>query len=248
MKDTSNSLLTNCTFQTNSATTTGGALGLSGIEGLTLNSTIFTGNTASTGSAVFATNTHSMQVTKNLFVGNVAEIAGGFYWEVNTMAEPHDLSSRSNRWLSNVASYGADYATQVAKLSSNVPDRVVYHGGDMLPSVQILSADYYNQTVLSDNSTFISAVARPNCSELGYLAGGEIAAIARGSTRFDAMQVFNYTLPPSTPLPHTYPSQSTHPPFPPTRHFVSLADRSTLSSPRAPLPLPPLHSHSCCPQ
>lgn len=122
------------------------------------------------------------------------------YWEVQSrMVEPK-INQRS--FANNVALYGDNLATDGHHIEfSNSRPIVMSDYQTSTVAVTVLLEDYYNQTVRTDNVTYITMSTEPvfcKDSVPAYVAGVLQKPLGEGSAEFTSLQAFcapEYTIP-----------------------------------------------------
>eukprot|EP01041_Mallomonas_annulata_P001620 gene1620-3135_t len=186
----------------------GGALLVSSNSLTSITSSLFEGNVAYSGSAVYILRTDSPYdsniISNNQFVNNSARGGGTVFWDLMTMTitttsmyntasttsptSGMPLMLDSNTWRGNTAGWGSRWATPPVSLTVLSEDsrRIVSFertiGGTVLPRFTANVLDFYNQTVISQNESFVSVEAVPNvaCDPFGYVSGQTIVKMVSG--------------------------------------------------------------------
>ena len=198
--------LTSLTFSALSFTKNSGAVGGAAfLRGTYLwdlhpnSSILFDGNSALLGSAMALSDLKDSFALHDIVLkDNVALQGGTVFWikdpEKNNV--PPGLNSTTLQWQNNIAAYGEKSATQAVSLHVSPVYNVTVYNSYLQPTVMAQILDYYNQLIVSSNTTRVSTEVGPShCFERTAYTDGETSVFTvNGVAQLTSVKAYCYPL------------------------------------------------------
>lgn len=152
------------------------------------NSEFYDNNAEQKGGAVYIQGIFgipSVTINKCKFENNIASSGGSIYWTNAGLYESENI------FVNNSASYGNDLATSVVSLEYTKEVLNVIPGTKINQCLNFILKDYYNQTVVDDNTSVI-ALLHHDANSNSSIYGVDFLTSVKGQMDFCNFKVFGF--------------------------------------------------------